>query len=686
MKHDSTIHHSPSTARQSSAPLRLFTQPSVIKEIGYDRLFRFFRHFATDLQSAEIPWPDFRPGDDEFYVNLARLLNLTSFPQSPRSVLDRLERLAAPENRPLLDSIFVQQLSHVTIPTTSPALHRALELWFLSPQLVTDLTDSLLEPSSLAAPKPSEGGLAASTCHVVALAKTEADEGGLAAPNSAEQPLVPSAPIEIRNSKFENDPDPCSSVSNGGPPSGPIENQNSSPRETLAPCDEKLSNPGASIPACLTGAKIENASIQHPAPTLDSDGAALLSDLASLLNRFVVLPKHAAETLALWIVHTHAFQLRDVSTYIGIESPEPRCGKTTLLTVLAEICHRALPASNISPPAFFRVIEDMSPTLLIDEADTFLHRNEQLQGILNAGYKKKTAFVWRVAYDTNSSSSSSSSSKSPCSDSTVRPVNGSTPAQLSPDSQPSTPNDQPSTTSQLASFSVWCPKVISQIGRLPATLADRCIVIRMQRKTADEQCDRLRDIDDHVASLKERCAKFVADNQDRIAGARPPIPQALSDRAADIWEPLFVLADLAGPEWSERARHAAVGLAAAAHDSNPIASLLLDILVAFCVSQIDRMFSRDLVDYLNHCRDHPWLEVVDGKPITDRWLSRQLRPLRHPPQNSLDQRPGGQRLPQRRFRRCLPPLHLQIRLRSPAYRMGPAFEARKRGGRCEPAS
>ena len=59
------------------------------------------------------------------------------------------------------------------------------------------------------------------------------------------------------------------------------------------------------------------------------DGSALLEEIANVLRRFVVLPKWGAETLALWTVHTYGFQLRDVSTYIGIESPEKRCGKTT---------------------------------------------------------------------------------------------------------------------------------------------------------------------------------------------------------------------------------------------------------------------------------------------------------------------------------------------------------------------
>src|ERR1041385_6543248 len=100
------------------------------------------------------------------------------------------------------------------------------------------------------------------------------------------------------------------------------------------------------------------------------EGRVLLDKLVALLARFVVLPKWGAETLALWILHTYVFELRDVSTYLGIESPEKRCGKTTLLGVLSKLVNRPVAAANISPPAFFRLIEEVRPTLLIDETDT----------------------------------------------------------------------------------------------------------------------------------------------------------------------------------------------------------------------------------------------------------------------------------------------------------------------------
>ena len=100
------------------------------------------------------------------------------------------------------------------------------------------------------------------------------------------------------------------------------------------------------------------------------DGAGLLDALTDVLRRFAVLPQWAPEALALFGLHTYAFSLRDFSTYVGIESPEKRCGKTTLLGILGKLVHRPVMAANISSPAFFRVIQEMQPTLLIDEADT----------------------------------------------------------------------------------------------------------------------------------------------------------------------------------------------------------------------------------------------------------------------------------------------------------------------------
>jgi hypothetical protein len=70
---------------------------------------------------------------------------------------------------------------------------------------------------------------------------------------------------------------------------------------------------------------------------------------------------------------------------------------------------------------------------------------------------------------------------------------------------------------RLARFSCWCPKVMAAIGRLPDTLADRCIVLRMQRKALGEECERLRNLD--ATRLRQQCGRWVADHRGEIAEA-----------------------------------------------------------------------------------------------------------------------------------------------------------------------
>src|SRR6202040_793295 len=76
-----------------------------------------------------------------------------------------------------------------------------------------------------------------------------------------------------------------------------------------------------------------------------------------------------------------------------------RSGKTTLLEIISMLAPRSLSASNITAAALFRVIESFKPTLLIDEADTFLRDNDELRGVINAGHRRSSAFVIRTVGD-----------------------------------------------------------------------------------------------------------------------------------------------------------------------------------------------------------------------------------------------------------------------------------------------
>jgi hypothetical protein len=71
------------------------------------------------------------------------------------------------------------------------------------------------------------------------------------------------------------------------------------------------------------------------------DGDALLDELRNHFTRYVVLPDEADVALALWVLHTWIFECFDVTPYLAITSPTPRCGKTVLMTMLYWLCCRA---------------------------------------------------------------------------------------------------------------------------------------------------------------------------------------------------------------------------------------------------------------------------------------------------------------------------------------------------------
>ena len=95
----------------------------------------------------------------------------------------------------------------------------------------------------------------------------------------------------------------------------------------------------------------------------------------------------------------YALSIALVSPRLGITSPTPGCGKTTLLDWLAGVTPRSLEAVNVSPAAVYRVIEMARPTLLIDEADSFLRDNEELRGVLNSGHRRGGHVIRTVGED-----------------------------------------------------------------------------------------------------------------------------------------------------------------------------------------------------------------------------------------------------------------------------------------------
>ncbi|MCD8494041.1 MAG: DUF3631 domain-containing protein [Alphaproteobacteria bacterium] len=325
------------------------------------------------------------------------------------------------------------------------------------------------------------------------------------------------------------------------------------------------------------------------------DMAALLDEITALIKRFIICAPETANASALWITFTWVIDYVQVAPIAFITAPEMQCGKSQLLSVIGSMVKKPAIASSITPSVIFRVIEKYCPTLLIDEADSFMNGNEELRGLINSGHTRQSAYVWRSVGD---------------------------------DHEPT-------------QFSTWGAKALSGIGTQAATIMDRSIVLELRRKLEHEKTERLRHADKNAfLEIRRKLAKFAEDAGRIIEQARPTLPDSLSDRAQDNWEPLMAIADYAGGHWPDTARHTALSIYAKSKDEdNQSAGIMLlkDIQSLFeNEHNRARITSAELLQKLCEIEDRPWNEWNKGRPITTAKIAKYLKPFGLTPKTIRD--------------------------------------------------
>ncbi len=308
--------------------------------------------------------------------------------------------------------------------------------------------------------------------------------------------------------------------------------------------------------------------------------AQLLTDISAVVRRFIVCQEETSHAVALWTAMTWLMDVVQVAPLAIITAPEKRCGKSQLLFLLGRLVSRPLTASNISPAALFRAIDAWKPTLLVDEADSFMRENEELRGLLNCGHTRDSAYIVRTV------------------------------------GEDFTPKK----------FNVWGAKALAGIGHLADTLMDRSILLELRRKLPHEQADRLRYAEPGLFDdLAAKLARFAQDYCKDVRRARPALPESLNDRAQDNWEPLLAIAEVAGGAWPDLARKAALKLSGADNPAQSIGTeLLLDIQEMFDTKQVTRITTADLITALCGDDEKPWATYNRGKPMNPRQLARKL--------------------------------------------------------------
>lgn len=329
-----------------------------------------------------------------------------------------------------------------------------------------------------------------------------------------------------------------------------------------------------------------------------TSGADVLDELRRALARYVVLPTdETADAVTLWIAATHAQPAWEHAPRLVITAPEKRCGKSRLLDVVEATCHDPLITVNASVAAVVRSIRTDPPTLLVDESDTIFGPkakadNEDLRGILNAGHQRNRP---SIRFNVNRNS-----------------------------------------VEKLETFAM---AALAGIGDMPDTIMDRAVVVRMRRRAPGETVRPYRTRRDRPAleELADRLHEWARDNVDELQSAEPDMP--VEDRAADTWEPLVAIADVAGGEWPERARAAAKSFTAAADaddaDANLSMRLLADLRDVF--GDATTLHTSTILERLHGIEDAPWANFF-GSPLDARGLSRRLKPYGITPK---DVREGG---------------------------------------------
>jgi hypothetical protein len=241
----------------------------------------------------------------------------------------------------------------------------------------------------------------------------------------------------------------------------------------------------------------------------------------SFFRRYVVYPnEHALTAHALWIPHTYMMRLWDITPRMGFFSPEPGSGKSRALEVSRRVANNPMPTASITGAAFMRMVHEGNYTIFIDELEGIYSNaaardaNSALTSVLNAGFESDA-----VAHRCEAKS------------------------------------NKPET------FRIYAPVMLAGLNRakLPDSLKSRIISVHIKRRLpGDEISDfRKRYAEAEAKPIREALAEWCEQVEVKIDLDALSMPDDIRDRDADVWAPLFAIAQIAGGNWPKRAADAA---------------------------------------------------------------------------------------------------------------------------------
>ncbi len=323
----------------------------------------------------------------------------------------------------------------------------------------------------------------------------------------------------------------------------------------------------------------------------DEVGYRILDDIRGWLTDHVVYSSpHHSVAITLWAAHTHALKRAASTPRLVLESPEPESGKTRTLELLECLCRHGKLVLQMSPASVYRWVEAYLPSILLDEIDAVFgpkaaKEHEDLRSLVNAGHRPG-AVIPRV--------------------------------------------ETPSMN--VVEFSCYCPVALAGLyGALPNTIQSRAIRISMRRRAPDEQVRPFREriTRPEGEALHNRLVAWVQRHGDTIP-EDPELPDGVTDRQADVWEPLIAIAKAMGGDWPGLAQKACLAFVAAARGNTDDQSLGIRLLgdARNVFAGRDRLDTATITTGLCDIEDAPYAGWLEGKGDRARgsWLAKKLKP------------------------------------------------------------
>jgi hypothetical protein len=245
---------------------------------------------------------------------------------------------------------------------------------------------------------------------------------------------------------------------------------------------------------------------------------SLYNKVYEYIKQFIHFPDESyLNYVTLWVIGTYIFMIFRYYPYVWLNA-EKGSGKTLLMEILSAIAFNGELITNPTESVIFRDITNNLNTMFIDEVDQLRKRDKETYGsiirLLNAGFSK-AGVVKRVEQTSKG-----------------RFV--------------------------VKTYIAYSPKMFAGINEIDDVLQDRTVRIPLLRKKDNEIVQRYKETDDILKlqqSIRDDLYIFALNHAREIAeiyhteGDVIEGMSHLNNREFDIWEPIFLLANMVDTQY-----------------------------------------------------------------------------------------------------------------------------------------